>query len=91
MKDTTAAKKPIIKKPEFVFTLKIENETYVGKGATGLEALKAIHLPELISYGTLTVTHGDKSKEMTFSSIQLKRLFNPHHQDVLIHDLMIGM
>lgn len=79
--------------PLFTIVIKIDQLTYEGAGATALEALQAVPTPPLdfISTGSVTVTKGDKVREMLYSTIQLKRLFNPYHQEVLAHILVEGM
>ena len=92
-KTTTKSTKTITKAPDFTIVVKIESASYEGSGATALEALRAITPPtnDLISTGTVTITHGDKSKEMLFPTLQLRRLLNPYNQDVLVHDLTLGL
>ncbi len=79
--------------PAFTITVKIDNAVYTGTGETALQALQAVPTPslDLISTGTVTVTHGDKTKELLFPGMQLKRLLNPYNQAVLVNDLVAGM
>lgn len=79
--------------PKFKFVITIEDRVYTGEAATALDALQAISAPdlELISAGSVVVSHGDKGKEMFFSGIQMKRLFNPYNQEVLSSELASGM
>lgn len=77
----------------FTITIKIDDATYEGTGATALEALQAVPTPPLdfISSGNVLVTKGDAKREMFYSTLQLKRLLNPYHQEVLAHILTEGM
>lgn len=79
--------------PLFTITIKIENATYEGKGETAFEALKSVPVPPLdfISSGSVVVTKGESHREMFYSTMQLKRLLNPYHQEVLAHILTEGM
>ena len=81
------------KDPLFKIVIQIDAIVYKGEGETALEALQAVPAPELdyISSGSVTVTKGDKVREMLYSTIQLKRLLNPYHQEVLAHILTEGM
>ncbi len=90
---TIKAKPEVKKEPEFTVVVKIDSATFEGKGATCLEALRAIKPPtnDLISTGTVTITHGNKSKEMLFPTQQLRRLLNPYNQEVLVNDLTFGL
>ena len=90
-KTTKSKQEPEVQEPEFTITVKIENGIYEGKSATALEALQTVPIPELISTGTLTISHGDKTKEMLFSGQALKRIFNPYHQELLVNDLILGL
>jgi hypothetical protein len=78
---------------QFTIAIKIDDATYQGEGVTALEALQAVpHIPlDFISTGTVTVTKGEHAREMLYSTIQLKRLLNPFHQEVLAHILVEGM
>ncbi len=91
VKEVKAVEKEVA--PEFRIVVKIDAATYEGSGATGLEALRAIVPPtnDLISTGTVTISHGDKSKEMLFPTKQLRRLLNKYNQEVLINDLLFGL
>ncbi len=79
---------------EFVITIKIDSRTYEGRGSTALEALRAIPAPsnDLISSGSVSISHGDKRKDdIFFPTIQLRRLLNPYNMEVLINDLALGL
>ncbi len=78
-------------KLQYVISVTIEQTTYEGTGETALEALRNIPMPELIQTGNLIITHGALRKEMLYPTMQLRRLFNIYHQEVLIHDLVFGM
>lgn len=91
----TKTAKPRAKKiipVEFIITVKIDNAVYSGAGMTPLEALRSVPTPsnDLISTGTVTIEQGPKNRELLFPTMQLKRLLNPYHQEVLINDLMAG-
>ncbi len=81
------------KEPEFTIIIKIDGATFTGTGATGLKALQSIVPPtnDMISTGTVTISHGDKSKEMLFPTAQLRRLLNSYNQEVLVNDLLLGL
>lgn len=78
---------------EFTITIQIDAVVYKGKGATALEALQSVPTPpaDYISTGSVVVTKGDVKREMLYSTMQLKRLLNPYHQEVLAHILTEGM
>ena len=77
----------------FFITIKSDNHAFSGVGETALDALRSVRPPslDLIGSGSLTIVHGDKSKEMYFSGIQLKRILNPDNQQVLIQELAQGL
>lgn len=79
--------------PEFIITVTINDSVYQGTGATALEALQSVPAPtnDLITTGSVRIEHGDKSKEMLFPSMQLKRLLNPYNMEVLVNDLQEGL
>ena len=77
---------------DFVFSLQYAGKKLVGKGKTPLEALRAIPVPDkIMSKGILTITQGDKKKELLFYPAKLKRIFYANAQPVLIKDLVLGM
>ncbi len=92
-KAKTPAPKEAAKEPEFTIVVNIDGAVFKGEGATGLEALQAVKSPtnDLISTGSVTITHGDKQKVMLFPTQQLRRLLNPYNQEILINDLVAGL
>lgn len=83
---------PQVEQPEFSFSLKIGSQVLEGKGHTPLEALRAIERPiKIITKGVLTISHGDKKKEMLFNVPRLKRVFYPAAQPYLIKGMILGL
>ena len=82
-----AAKKPDV----FIIVITTEHATYKGEGATALEAMQAVPMPELITSSTVVITHGEATKDMLFSGMQLKRILNPYNMEVLVNELAAGM
>ena len=78
---------------EFVITVTIESSMYQGTGTTALEALQSVPAPtlDLISTGSVRIEHGNKSKEMFFPSVQMKRLLNVYNMEFLIGELALGL
>lgn len=78
---------------EFVITITIDNLSYQGTGVTALDALRAVSAPtiDLISSGSVYIEHNGKSKDMFFSTLQMRRLLNPYNMEVLINDLQEGL
>lgn len=85
--------KKVTKKAADLFTIVITTEhgTYKGEGATALDALKAVPMPEIITSSTVVISHGGASKDMLYSGAQLKRLLNTYNMEVLINDLAAGL
>lgn len=81
-----------ISEPPFIFSLNLGGNILVGKGATALEALRAIPVPnKIMSKGVLTISQGDKKKEMLFMVPRLKRIFYHNAQPILIKMLAMGL
>ena len=82
-----------VKEIDFVITVTIENSVYQGTGSTALEALQSVPAPllDLISSGSVKIEHGDKSTEMFFNTMRMKRLLNPYNMEVLAYELAEGM
>lgn len=89
MKTTKAAPKK--KVDLFTIVITTEHGTYKGEGATALEAMQAVPIPEIITSSTVVISHGENTKDMLYSGIQLKRLLNPYSMDVLVNELQAGM
>lgn len=66
-------------KDEYVFTLRMGGNSYVGKGATALEALENLEKPtKIFLKGVVVLAHGNHStKEMVYTVPRLKRFFFP--------------
>ena len=73
------------KKDNFKIVIKLGNEVIKGEGATALEALRNIPVPNKITTkGILTISQGDKKKELVYAVPKLKRLFYPNAQPIII-------
>jgi len=76
------------KAPEFVLTIKLADTILKGKGATVIEALKAIKEPvKIFTKADITLTCGKKSMIQTWQPIKVKRLFFPLAQGILCKQL----
>lgn len=76
----------------FLFSLNLGGKILKGTGATALEALRAIPVPQkIMSKGILTITKDDQKKEMMFMPSKLKRLFYFNAQPILIKYIQMGM
>ncbi len=65
-------------KDNWTLSLQLGNELYESFGETMFEALTNLSRPQkMLTKSVLTVTHGDNSKTLSLSSLQLKRLFFP--------------
>ena len=88
MKKTTKKKKILStpqKKDNFKIVIKLGNEVIKGEGLTALEALRNIPVPNKITTkGILTISQGDKKKELVYAVPKLKRLFYPNAQPIII-------
>ena len=63
-----------------------------GVGATALEALHALKPPvKITTKGVLTISVGDRKKEILLSVQRLKRLFYPNFQLVNVKNLVYGL
>jgi hypothetical protein len=82
-----------IKTKEFSISLKLGDKTYTSHGNTALDALISLPRPEKITgKGFLTITDGEKKKDMLFMPVRLKRLFySPTFQAIQVKNLIIGM
>lgn len=90
-----STKKKIVKtkQSEFVFTLALGKDIYQGTGKTALEALLALPKPaKLTAKGILTISEGEKKKEIMMMPPRLRRLFyHPTFQAIQIKGLVLGM
>lgn len=69
------------KEPQFSVSLRLDQTTLEGKGATVLEALQAIKKPvKITTKSVLTVARGDKSHSRALTIPLAKRLFYPAAQ-----------
>ena len=69
----------------FKISIKLGNVILNGEGLTALEALRNIPVPNKITTkGILTISQGDKKKELVYAVPKLKRLFYPNAQSILI-------
>ena len=84
--------KSVAKKPKekvennlFKISIKLGNVILSGEGLTVLEAIRSIPVPNKITTkGILTISQGDKKKELVYAVPKLKRLFYPNAQPVLV-------
>ena len=66
-------------------SIKLGNVIIGGEGATALEALQSIPVPNKITTkGILTISQGQKKKELLYPIPKLKRLFYPKTQPIII-------
>ena len=66
-------------------SIKLGNVIIKGEGATALEALRSIPVPNKITTkGILTISQGTKKKELLYPIPKLKRLFYPQAQPFII-------
>ena len=80
IKKATKVKTDIVK-----ISIKLGNIIIKGKGATALEALQSIPVPNKITTkGILTISQGAKKKELLYPVPKLKRLFYPKAQPIII-------
>ena len=78
--------------PDYKFHLDLCGQVFEGTGVTALEALQAISVPQKITTkGTLTITHGEKTKIHILLIPKIKRLFYPNFQSVIIKQLVYGL
>jgi len=78
--------------PNYKFHLDLCGQIFEGTGSTSLEALQAVPVPlKITTKGTLTITHGDKSKTLILLIPKIKRLFYPNFQSVIIKHLVYGL
>lgn len=92
MQPTKRGRPKKIAEEKYVISLQLGGKTLVGKGATTLEALRNIPVPEkIVGKGIIEITHGDKKKEMLFMPARLKRLFYPNAQPILVKWLSLGI
>ena len=76
----------------FKFHLNMCGQIFESEGATALDAFKALPKPQKITNkGVLTISKGDKTKEMLLTVPRLKRLFFPNFQKVIIKQLIYGL
>lgn len=82
------ANKTKVETPAFVVSLKLDKTTLEGKGATALEALRAIEKPvKITTKSVLTVSKGDKTHTRALTIPLAKRLFYPGFQLIQAHNL----
>ena len=80
IKKATKVKTDIVK-----ISIKLGNIIIKGKGATALEALQSIPVPNKITTkGILIISQGTKKKELLYTIPKLKRLFYPKAQPIII-------
>ena len=79
-------KKAIKAKADTVkISIKLGNLIIKGEGATALEALQSIPVPNKITTkGILIISQGTKKKELLYTIPKLKRLFYPKAQPIII-------
>ena len=66
-------------------SIKLGNVIIEGEGLTALEALQNIPVPNKITTkGILTISQGQKKKELLYPIPKLKRLFYPKTQPIII-------
>lgn len=70
---------------KFKISIKLGNVVIEGEGLTALEALQSIPVPSKITTkGILTISQGQKKKELVYNVPKLRRLFYPNAQPILI-------
>lgn len=70
------AVKKVVDKPSYTATLSLYGKTYVGTGATVMEAVEAITLKNAPKVrGVLTLTKGSETKDRILNPLQVQRLF----------------
>lgn len=77
----------------YIFSLKLGDKVYTGKGNTAADALVALQRPEKITAtGFLTVHYGNTAKTFRMMPTRLKRLFyNPTFQRIQAKQFEIGL
>ncbi len=80
------------KQAPFKFHLNMVGEIFESEAPTALEALRKLQAPpKLINKAVLTISQGDKVKEILLTVPKLKRLFYPNFQNILIKNLVHGL
>ena len=98
-KKNTQPTKSVAKKPKekvennlFKIAIKLGNVLLSGEGLTALEEIRSITVPNKITTkGILTISQGEKKKELVYTIPKLKRLFYPNAQPILIKYLAMLM
>ena len=87
MKKST--KKEITVLDHFVISLKLGDDTHVGRGKTALDALLAIPLSphDIFLDGVFAITHGEQKHESYMTCPKIRQLFQPLRH-VLFEDQM---
>lgn len=68
----------VVTNTDYTLELSIGGELFTSTAPTPLEALKNLDHPvKMITKGTITVRHGDRTKELFFMPIRMKRMFYP--------------
>lgn len=76
------------KAPLYNVTLTLAGVQHKGKGATALEALKAVKPPvKIFTKGDIELSYGDKAMKQTWQPNKVKRLFFPLAQGILSKQL----
>ena len=78
------------KQKTFSLSLSLGDKVYKSKGATFLNALKALEMPEkIMSKAILTISDGVSSYELDYLPRNTKRLFWVHAQPLLDKQFMM--
>lgn len=80
------------KPTESLYTIELilGDDVFTSTGVTALEALQNLERPlKIVTKGLVVVHHGEKTKELFFMPLQLKRLFFPLGQKATAK--MLGM
>ena len=79
----------LTKKKLFSLSLSLGDKKYKSKGATMLEALKTLEMPEkIMSKAILTISDGELSYDIDFQPVKTKRLYWKNAQPIIAKQFM---
>ena len=73
----------------FTLSLSLGDKVYKGKGASMLEALQTLKMPEkIMSKAILTISDGELSYDIDFQPVKTKRLYWKNAQPIIAKQFM---
>lgn len=76
----------------FKIRVTVNGQVYEGNGETMVEAVQSVPRPSKVSTkGIVSVQYGDKSKQMVFTPMRLRKFFQPISKHVMAKFLSYGL